>query len=111
MIYYLFEDKIYGINKNSCYVHTLNTSGKWFYREVIRGFSGITTFGAHVEQKSIYDIHSIENFGEEWSEEKIRKRLRYSNIDGGRMFDSFRDRYKNFNHKNKNFIKKFLNIN
>ena len=55
------------------------------YTEVIRGDSGITEFGAHFGK---LDTQELQYFAgnykfKYWTEDKIKKRLRYSVNDGG----------------------------
>lgn len=111
MKYYLYGNKIYRLStKDSSYCHQLSTSGFWFWREVIRGHSGIADFGAYIGPISDDAYNEIIKNGIEWSREKIKKRLRYSIRDGGRMFDSFRYRVSYIKLKIKQSLLSFANI-
>ena len=94
MIWKLYKNKIYGFGSetHSETLMELDTSGYSFYREVIRGHSGIAVFGAHIRKTSKSELYEINKYGITWSEERIKHRLRYSNSQGGKMFDSFFDR-------------------
>jgi len=92
MTYYEYENNLYGINDNwqkGNYVQTLNISGFGPFKEVIKGFSGIMKYGAHSGPINHDKVQAIKNNNIIWSKEKIEKRLRYSERDGGSPFETF----------------------
>lgn len=101
-----YKYNLYLLRKDSCYCNTLILSNI-FYKEVIRGFSGVTKFGSHVGELNPLLIKDILRDGIEWSEDKIKSRLRYSIRDGGKVFNSIRDRYQNYINKLKNKILRY----
>lgn len=115
--YVLYQNKIYSVHHpdtnnedNKVWCSQLHTSGFWFYREVIRGRSGICDFGAYCGPVPLEEYRLILKNGEPWSHDKVRSRLRYSNRDGGKMFDSFRDSRDEFFNKISSKISNFFNI-
>lgn len=111
MIYRLYGDKIIGLSTDTSEMcHMIETSGYWFWREAIRGYSGIADFGAHIGPIDDHTRHQVLTKGVIWSKDKIRRRSRYSSRDGGKMFDSFRKRYNNFKIDIKNKINDIFNL-
>ena len=69
-----------------------------FYKEVIKGNSGVVEFGAHMEIFN-YEmlITQILVEGKIWSDEKVKRRIRYSSRSGGIAYLSI---YENINKYN-----------
>ncbi len=90
------------------YVQELRVSGKGRWTEVIRGGSGIMEYGAHSGRMEIKQAKEIKENGEIWSTERLEKRLRYGNRDGGTAFETFRPKFINFSVPG--WIRKKLNL-
>ena len=95
-----YNGYIYQINGADALRLRLESCCFGLYKEVLHGHSGIFEFGAH---SGALDIHELQYFAgnyefKYWSEDKIKKRLRYSTNDGGTkgetLIESIKDYFK-----------------
>jgi hypothetical protein len=109
--WYEYNNKLYRIDEDSTgdMCLELDIAGIW-YKEIIRGCSGIMPYGSYCHPISSTMKEQIKTNNIIWTEEKIQSRLRYSMRDGGRHYDSIRERIANFKSKLHRKYISWLNI-
>lgn len=111
-MWYLYKEKVYDIKPYEQHAKILKTKAIYIlprvpmFRGYLRGHSGVVEYGAHMDKLNMTLLNEIIHNGKIIPEPCIAKRLRYSERDGGKHFDSYRKQVQRYIGKIESFLEK-----